>query len=108
MREYLDPVIKADQCAQYVDDMGLVANLPEQLITRNIRAFLECIQSAGIKLSMAKCKFEKKVDFLVETITLNGVTPQKQKTSKISDKVKFLRSKKPLQRFLLLPELMPA
>ena len=24
MREYLDPVVKADQCAQYVDDIGIV------------------------------------------------------------------------------------
>ena len=26
MREYLDPVVKADQCAQYVDDIGIAAN----------------------------------------------------------------------------------
>ena len=26
MREYLDPVVKADQCAQYVDDNGIEAN----------------------------------------------------------------------------------
>ena len=26
MREYLDPVVKADQCAQYVDDMEIAAN----------------------------------------------------------------------------------
>ena len=26
MREYLDPVVKADQCAQYVDDIGNAAN----------------------------------------------------------------------------------
>ena len=32
IREYLDPVIKADQCAQYVDDIGIAANTPEQLI----------------------------------------------------------------------------
>ena len=28
MREYLDPVVKADQCAQYVDDIGIAANEP--------------------------------------------------------------------------------
>ena len=28
IREYLDPVIKADQCAQYVDDIGIDANTP--------------------------------------------------------------------------------
>ena len=32
IREYLDPVIKVDQCAQYVDDIGIAANTPEQLI----------------------------------------------------------------------------
>ena len=26
MREYLDRAIKADQCAQYVDDIGIAAN----------------------------------------------------------------------------------
>ena len=33
MREYLDKVIKADQCAQYVDDIGIDANDAEQLST---------------------------------------------------------------------------
>ena len=37
MREYLDKVIKADQCAQYVDDIGIAANDAEQLI-KNLRA----------------------------------------------------------------------
>ena len=32
MRDYLDKVIKADQCAQYVDDVGIAANDAEQLI----------------------------------------------------------------------------
>ena len=32
MREYLDKVIKADQCAQYVDDIGIAANNATQLI----------------------------------------------------------------------------
>ena len=35
MREYLDPVVKADQCAQYVDDIGIAANNATDL-TRNI------------------------------------------------------------------------
>ena len=32
MRENLDPVVKADQCAQYVDDIGIAANEADQLI----------------------------------------------------------------------------
>ena len=31
MREYLDKVIKADQCAQYVDDIGIAANSVSRL-----------------------------------------------------------------------------
>ena len=42
IREYLDPVIKADQCAQYVDDIGIAANTPEQLI-KNLQAVLQCL-----------------------------------------------------------------
>ena len=37
MREYLDPVVKADQCAQYVDDIGIAANNATDFI-RNIWA----------------------------------------------------------------------
>ena len=37
IREYFDPVIKADQCAQCFDDIGITANTPEQLI-KNLRA----------------------------------------------------------------------
>ena len=31
MREYLDPVVKADQCAQYVGDIGIAANYATDL-----------------------------------------------------------------------------
>ena len=45
MREYLDKVIKADQCAQYVDDIGIAANSVTQLI-RNIRTVFECNETS--------------------------------------------------------------
>ena len=41
MQEYFDKVIKPDQCAQYVDDIGIAANPMTQLI-RNIRSVFEC------------------------------------------------------------------
>ena len=56
MREYLDPVVKADQCAQYVDDIGIAANNATDL-TRNIRAVLKFIHPAGLKLTIEKCHF---------------------------------------------------
>ena len=38
MREYLDPVVKADHCAQYVDDIGIAASNATDF-TWNIRQF---------------------------------------------------------------------
>ena len=55
MGEYLDPVVKADQCAQYVD-IGIAANNATDL-TRNIRAVFKCIRQAGLKLTTEKCHF---------------------------------------------------
>ena len=64
MREYLDPVVKADQCAQYVDDIGVAANNATDL-TRNIRAVFQCIRNAGLKLTIEKCHFGvRQVEFL--------------------------------------------
>ena len=50
MREYLNPVVKADHCAQYVDDIGIAATSAADL-TRNIRAVFKCIYQAGLKLT---------------------------------------------------------
>ena len=41
-REYLDKVINADQCAQYVDDTGIAANDADHLIAK-LRATFKCI-----------------------------------------------------------------
>ena len=50
---------------------------------------------------MAKCHFGvQEVDFLGRTITTKGVAPQKQKITKLLEKVKFPRSKKALQRYI--------
>ena len=53
MREYLVSVVKADQCAQYVDDIGIAANNARDL-TRNIRAVFQCIRNAGLKKKQSK------------------------------------------------------
>ena len=96
MREYLDPVIKADQCAHYVDDIGIAANTPEQLI-RNPRAVFQRLRKAGLKLSMAKRHFGvQEVDFLGRTITTKGVAPQKQKITKFPEN---LNSQDPRKHF---------
>ena len=43
MCEYLDPVVKTDQCAQYVDDFGIAANNATYLL-RKIRTIFKCIR----------------------------------------------------------------
>ena len=77
MHEILNRVMKADQCAQYFDDIGIAASLPEHLII-NLGSVFECIQKPGLKLNLAKCHYGKKEGiFLGITITPIVVTPQK-------------------------------
>ena len=100
MREYLDPFVKADQCAQYVDDIGIAANNATD-ITRNIRAVFQCIRNAGLKLKIEKCHFGvKQVEFLGRTISSEGVSPQAHKIQNFFNKLRFPKSKKALQRYL--------
>ena len=100
MREYLDKVIKADKCAQYVDDIGIAANDAEQLI-KNLRATFHCIREAGLKLTMHKCHFDAtEIDFLGRTITPVGVCPQRPRVQNFLENTKIPKSKKALQRYL--------
>ena len=79
MKEYVYKVIKADQCALYVDDIGIAANDADHLIA-NLRATFQCIQEAGLNLRMNKRHSgATEIDFLGGTITPQGVKPQKQK-----------------------------
>ena len=100
MREYLDKAIKADKCAQYVDDIGIATNPPEEL-KNNLREVFQCIRAAGLRLSMAKCQFgAKEVEFLGRTISPAGVAPQSHKIQKHLQTIKFPRTKKGLQRYI--------
>ena len=89
MREYLDPVVKADQCAQYVDDIGIADNNATDL-TRNIRAVFNCIRQAGLKLTIEKCHFGvRQVEFLGRTISPERISPQARKIQRFLDKLRF-------------------
>ena len=100
MREYLDPVVEAHQCAQYVDDIGIAANNATYL-TRNICAVFKCIRQAGLKLTIEKCHFGvREVKFLGGTISSEGVLPQPHKIQNFLNKLRFPKSKKVLQRYL--------
>ena len=100
MREYLDPVVKADQCAQYIDDIGIAANNATDH-NRNIRAVFKCIRQAGLKLTTEKCHFGvRQVELLGRTNSPEGISPQARKIHNFLDKLRFLKSKKALQRYL--------
>ena len=100
MREYLDPVVKADQYAQYVDDIGIAANNATD-VTQNIRAVFKCICRAGLKLTIEKCYFGvRQFEFLGRTISPEGISPQARKIQNFFDKLRFPKSKKALQRYL--------
>ena len=100
LREYLDKVIKADQCAQYVDDIGIAANDAEYF-NNNLRATFQCIQKAGMKLTMHECHFgATEIDFLGRTITPAGVKPQRPRVQNFLENTKFPMSKKALQHYL--------
>ena len=87
MSEYLDPVVKADQYAQYVDDIGISANIAMDL-TRNKRAVFKCIRNAELKLTIEKCYFGvRQVEFLGRTISSEGVLPQSQKIQNLLNKI---------------------
>ena len=94
MREYLDAHVKADQCAQYVDDIGKTANIATDL-TQNIRTVLKCIRQAGFKLVFEKCPLGvRQVEFLGKTVSPEGILPQSGKIQNCLDKLRFPKSKK--------------
>ena len=100
MLEYLDAVVKADQCAQYVDDVRIAANTATDL-TRNNRAVFQCIRNAGLKLTIEKCHFGlRQVEALDRTIPSERVSPQTHKIQNFLNKMMFPKPKKPLQRYL--------
>ena len=94
MREYLDPAVKADQCAQYVDDIGIAANNTTDL-TQNVRAVFKCIRNAGLKLTFEKRHFGvRPVEFLGRTVSSEGVSPQSHKIENFLSNLRFPESKK--------------
>ena len=100
MLEYLDQVVKAYQCAQYVDDTGIATKNATDL-TRNIRAVFMSICNARLKLKIEKCHFgARKVEFLGRTISSDGVSPKTHKIQKFLNKWRFLKLEKVLHRFL--------
>ena len=100
MREYLHPVVKANECAQYVDDIGIAANIATELI-QNIRAAYKCIRQAGLKLIIEKCLFGvRQNEFQEKMIAPEGVSRQARKIRVFLHQLRFPKSKKAVQQHL--------
>ena len=100
VREYLDPLVKADRCAQYVDDIGIAAHSPEELIN-NLELVFQQLNKAGLKLSMSKCEFgRKQIEYLGKTISSTGIAPIEKRVTNYLNKLKPPNSVKSLQHYL--------
>ena len=100
MHQYLDPVVKADQGAQYVDDLVIKANNATDP-TRSIRAVFKCIRQVGLKLTIEKCHCGvRQAEILGRTVSPEGISPQARKIQYFLDKLWFSKSQKALQRYL--------
>ena len=87
VREYLDPLVKADRCAQCVDDIGIAANTPDELI-ENLELVFQQLCEAGLKLSMNKCEFgQQQTEYLGKSISSTGKAPIEKR---ITDSLKNL------------------
>ena len=99
MREYLHPVVKADQFAQYVDDIGFAANNDTGL-TQNIQAVFKCIRLAGLNLIIEKCHFGvRHIEFILNNFIWRSITTISQK-SKLPQNIEIPQIPKTLQRYL--------
>ena len=100
MRKYLYPCIVADQCFQYVDDLGTAANTFDEIIN-NLKAIFVCIEKAGLKFTPSKCEFGlKEMTFLGNTITNEGMQPDKKKVTDFLSTLKVPKTPKQIRRFI--------
>ena len=100
VREYLDPLVKADKCAQYVDDIGIAAHTVDEL-TSNIEAVFQQTKQAGLKLSMSKRAFgHPMIEILGRSFTTKEVAPIESKIDNFLKTMKLPTSVKSLQRYI--------
>ena len=100
MRQNLDPVITADKCFQYVDDIGIGAYDTEDMLEK-LEAVFKCIRESGMKLATDKCAFGlAEIQFLGNTITSEGLTPIRQKITTFLNSFKMPKTVKQIKRMI--------
>ena len=92
--KYLEPIIEADQCAQYIDDIGLASNTAQQLI-KNLRAVFQCLSEADLKFSMTEVLFRSSRNRLPWTYNNNELSRSAEtKNNQVSGKCQFSKIQK--------------
>ena len=100
MRKCLDPVINADKCFQYVDDIGLGARSVDEMLN-NLFEIFSCIRESGLKLSIDKCQFGlEKIQFLGNTISPEGMTPTSAKVEKFMKTLRIPKNVRQVKRMI--------
>ena len=73
MRGHFDLLVKADRCAQYVDDIVIAAHIPEER-NDNLEFVFQRLDKAGLKLSMGKRELgQKEIEYSFDTISSTGI-----------------------------------
>ena len=83
VRDYLDLVLKADRCAQYVDDKRIAVNTSKEVF-ENIEVVFQRIELEALKLLLKKCTFGyHKTDFLEKRIRKQKLAPSSRQNPQI-------------------------
>ena len=85
MREHLDPVIKADQYAQYVDDIG-IAQKDTQHLVKSFKKYSNWFKNEMLPVVAEGHFGVQAVVFLVRAITPRGFAPHKLEVTAFSEK----------------------
>ena len=77
--------LSPEQCLTYIDDVIVFSASFEQHLTR-LRAVLERIAKAGLRLKTAKCQFvQRQVKYLGHVVSEQGIEPDPQKTQAVKN-----------------------
>ena len=104
-QERLDTVIKAEQYAQYVVGLGIVANSTEQLI-KIIRAVFNSIRKVGLKLAIGN-SLKTQVEYLVQKNYPPQSSTGRPQSHLFSAKSSFLKIKERSPKVHRLRKVLP-
>ena len=100
IKHYLDKCLAANVCTQFMDDIAAGVICFDELIPTLTKIF-DCLRASGLKLSAHKCEFgTTKIDYLGNTITPAGITPESDKIKKFLDKIRMPDTVRQVKRLI--------